>query len=84
MRQPGLQDYPCTGELNEGKYVKISRFGKLNLCEVKVWTLQPRWFHEGIEKEATIVQAYESSVSYDMKANRLIDGQGIDGNLKAG
>ena len=40
--QPGLQDYNCTGDLHEGKYVKISRDGKLNLCEAKVFTLQPK------------------------------------------
>ena len=39
--QAGLQDYHCTGDLHEGKYVKISRDGTLNLCEAKVFTLQP-------------------------------------------
>ena len=39
VQEPGLQDYVCTGELNEGKFVKISRPGTLNLCEVKVFTL---------------------------------------------
>ena len=34
----GLQDYRCTGELHEGKYVKISRAAVLVLCEVKVFT----------------------------------------------
>ena len=38
--QPGLQDYVCTGDLQTGKFVKISRAGMLNLCEVKVFTLQ--------------------------------------------
>ena len=38
--QPGLQDYVCTGDLQTGKFVKISRAGQLNLCEVKVFTLQ--------------------------------------------
>ena len=38
--EPGLQDYVCTGELHEGKFVKISRPGQLNLCEVKVFTHQ--------------------------------------------
>ena len=42
VRQPGLQDYPCSGGPHEGKYVKISRDGKLNLCEAKVFTLQPK------------------------------------------
>ena len=36
--QPGLQDYLCTGDLHEGKFVKISRAGVMNLCEVKVFT----------------------------------------------
>ena len=41
-RAPGLQDYVCTGVLHEGNFVKISREGKMamNLCEVKVFTLQ--------------------------------------------
>ena len=34
----GLQDYSCAGALHEGKYVKISRVGRMNLCEVKVFT----------------------------------------------
>ena len=38
--QPGLQDYVCT-DLHEGKFVKISRTGILNLCEVKVFTVPP-------------------------------------------
>ena len=38
VHQPGLHDYPCTGDLHEGKFVKISRPGKMNLCEVKVFT----------------------------------------------
>ena len=37
VNNPGLQDYVCTGELHEGKFVKISRLGILNLCEVKVF-----------------------------------------------
>ena len=37
--QPGLKDYVCT-TLHEGKHVKISRPGWLNLCEVKVFTLR--------------------------------------------
>ena len=37
-RQPGLQDYHCIGDLHEGRFVKISRAGKMNLCEVKVFT----------------------------------------------
>ena len=42
-RQPGLQDYACT-DLHEGKFVKISRAGVLNLCEVKVFTTpQGKW-----------------------------------------
>ena len=41
--EPGLQDYVCTGDLHEGKFVKISRLGMLNLCEVKVFTHQ----HQG-------------------------------------
>ena len=40
--QPGLQDYVCTGDLHEGKFVKISRAGEMNLCEVKIFTLQGR------------------------------------------
>ena len=39
-QQAGLQDYYCTGELHEGKFVKISKPGALDLCEVKVFTLQ--------------------------------------------
>ena len=35
--QPGLQDYLCTGDLHEGKFVKISRAGVMNLCEVKIF-----------------------------------------------
>ena len=38
--QPGLQDYVCTGHLHRGKFVKISRAGILNLCEVKIFTLK--------------------------------------------
>ena len=38
VHQPGLHDYPCTGDLHEGKFVKISRRGHINLCEVKVFT----------------------------------------------
>ena len=37
-QQPGLQDYVCTGDLHVGRFVKISRAGWLNLCEVKVFT----------------------------------------------
>ena len=40
---PGLQDYFCTGYLHEGKFVKISRAGMLNICEVKVFTQQGEW-----------------------------------------
>ena len=41
--QPGLQDYECTGDLHEGKFVKISRAaGVLNLCEVKVFISLPQ------------------------------------------
>ena len=36
--QPGLKDYICRGDLHEGKFVKISRAGQLNLCEVKIFT----------------------------------------------
>ena len=39
-QQAGLQDYYCTGELHAGKFVKISRPGQFDLCEVKVFTLQ--------------------------------------------
>ena len=39
--QAGLQDYVCTN-LHEGKFVKISRAGEMNLCEVKIFTLQGR------------------------------------------
>ena len=38
--EPGLQDYSCTGDLHEGRFVKISRAGCLNLCEVQVFTAQ--------------------------------------------
>ena len=38
--QPGLKDYMCTGDLHEGKFIKISGSGWLNLCEVKVFTLK--------------------------------------------
>ena len=38
----------------------------------------------GVEKEATIVNTYESSVSYNMTADRLLDGKGLDGNLSSG
>ena len=45
-RQPGLHDYACTGDLHEGKFVKISRprsrTGILNLCEVKVFITSPQ------------------------------------------
>ena len=41
-RQPGLQDYVCTGDLHEGRFVKISRAGYLNLCEVKVFISLPQ------------------------------------------
>ena len=37
VNKPGLQDYVCLGDL-QGKFVKISRAGKINLCEVKVFT----------------------------------------------
>ena len=50
VREPGLQDYVCTGNLHSGKYVKITKIGKegttatpqhaLVLCEAKVFTLQ--------------------------------------------
>ena len=40
LREPGFQDYCCTGDLHEGKFVKISRAGCLNLCEVQVFTAQ--------------------------------------------
>ena len=36
--QPGLKDYVCRGDLHKGKFVKISRAGKINLCEVKIFT----------------------------------------------
>ena len=39
VQQAGLQDYPCT-VLHEGKFVKISRSGVLNMCEIKVFALQ--------------------------------------------
>ena len=36
----GLTSYDCTTPLHDGKYVKISRYQpKLNLCEVKVFTI---------------------------------------------
>ena len=38
VREGGLQDYVCTGDLHQGKYVKISKVGVLVLCEVKVFT----------------------------------------------
>ena len=34
---PGMQEYVCEGELHEGKFVKISRAGVMNLCEVKIF-----------------------------------------------
>ena len=38
--EEGLTNYHCTTPLHEGKYVKISREeSKLNLCEVKIFTL---------------------------------------------
>ena len=37
-RKPGLHNYFCTGDLHEGKFVKISRAGIMNICEVKVFT----------------------------------------------
>ena len=40
VHEPGFQDYCCTGELHEGKFVKISRTGPWNLCEVRVFTLK--------------------------------------------
>lgn len=39
VQQAGLQDYPCT-VLHEGKFVKISRSGILNMCEIKIFALQ--------------------------------------------
>ena len=39
LMEAGLTNYNCTGPLHEGRYVKISREGTLNLCEVKVFTL---------------------------------------------
>ena len=39
VQQAGLQDYPCT-VLHEGKFVKISRSGVLNMCEIKIFALQ--------------------------------------------
>ena len=36
--QPGLEDYVCTGDLHIGKFVKISRPGLMNLCEVKIFS----------------------------------------------
>ena len=41
-------------------------------------------FHAGVEKEATIVNTFESSVSYNMKADRLLDGKGLDGVFSSG
>ena len=44
-REPGLQDYVCTGNLHSGKFVKITKIWKedntasLVLCEAKVFTL---------------------------------------------
>ena len=38
-KRPGLQDYFCSGDLHEGKFIKISRPGQLNLCEVKIFTV---------------------------------------------
>ena len=40
VNEPGLQDYVCVGDLHEGKFVKISRAGHINLCEVKVFTYE--------------------------------------------
>ena len=42
--EPGLQDYFCVGNLHKGKFVKISRPGYLNLCEVKVFTHQGNYW----------------------------------------
>ena len=36
-KSAGLQDYVCDGDV-QGKFVKISRPGHINLCEVKVFT----------------------------------------------
>ena len=36
--ETGLKDYICTS-LHTGKFVKISRSGSLNLCEIKVFTI---------------------------------------------
>ena len=41
--QEGLYEYRCTGELHQGKYVKITRIGNgidgiVNICEVKIFT----------------------------------------------
>ena len=36
-QEPGLQDYNCTA-WHEGKFVKISRAGIMNLAEAKVFT----------------------------------------------
>ena len=51
VRQAGLQDYVCTGDLHSGKYVKISKVDKLVLCEVKVFTL-----HDVCQKERQGIQ----------------------------
>ena len=42
--QEGLYEYRCTGELHQGKYVKITRGldgsgGLINICEVKIFTV---------------------------------------------
>ena len=50
--QPGLQDYECTGDLHEGKFVKISRAGILNLCEVKVFYVSLFLNKDGSSQEA--------------------------------
>ena len=49
--QPGLKDYVCRGDLHDGKFVKISRAGRLNLCEVKIFTGQGKVMSLSVAKK---------------------------------
>ena len=45
VMQERLYEYRCTGELHQGKYVKITRIGNgidgiVNICEVKIFTVR--------------------------------------------
>ena len=56
-RTQGLQDYLCTGNLQSGKFVKISRVGRVVLCEVKVFT-----FPEEPGKSSTSKQTFSPNM----------------------